>query len=215
MKIINKTERHLKAFLTLTLITSVLLTSGCDVDNGTITNTIALPTDSTLNLFCEDIGINTETCVLDDPENPYVHVAIDDVTKFILNDSAPSAKSRFYVWATALARSPTGENQYYTALSLHQMYAESGSITTQEQTKRAYRSVLDNFFLSATFFVQTLPSGDVTYAVAVKDLVGANLYNPTLSTIISLYTDQVLALVDISEWGYIYDTTNLVMNERD
>ena len=215
MKIINKTERHLKAFLTLMLITSVLLTSGCDVDNGSVTNTIALPTDSTLNLFCEDVGINTETCVLDDPENPYVHVAINEVTKFILNDDAPSAKSRFYVWATALARSPTGENQYYTALSLHELFAESGSPTTRVQAINAYRSVLDNFFLSATFFVVSTPSGDVSFAAFVKDLVGQNLVEPTLPTIISLYTDKLLALSDMSEWGYIYDEDNNATNKRN
>ena len=215
MKILNKTERHLNTFLTLTLITFVLLASGCDVDEGVVTNTIPLPTDSTLDLFCEDVGINAETCVLDDPANPYAHVAVNENTKFILNDDAPSAKSRFFVWATALARSPTGENQYYTALSLHELFAESGSPTTQEQAKRAYRSVLDNFFLSATFFVVSTPSGDVSFAAFLKDLVGQNLVEPTLPTIIALYTDKLLALSDMSDWGYIYDEDNNATNKRN
>ena len=215
MKIINMNERHRHGYMTLMLITFVLLASGCDVDDGIVLSAIPLPTDSAVDLFCEDAGINTEACILDDPDNPYANATVNEDTKFVLNDDAPSAKSRFYLWATALARSPTGENQYYTALSLHELFAESSSPTTQAQAKTAYRSVLDNFFLSATFFVVTLPSGDVSFAAPLKDIVGANLHNPTGATLVSLYTAQIFALSDMSQWGYIYDTTNLVTNKRN
>jgi len=94
-----------------------------------------------------------------------------------------------------------GENQYYTALSLHEVYGESGSPTTRDQAIKAYRSVLDNFFLAPTFITE------FGIAVALKDWVGANLSDPTSADLEPLYPDPVEenALSDISEWGYIYD----------
>ena len=136
----------------------ILMTAGCDeIDGGQIQNTVQLPVDSVLNFRCEDEGVFPEDCVLDNPENPYVSVAVTEDNKFDLANEAPSAKSRYYLWATALARGVglQGENQYYTAVSLHEVYGESGSPTTRDQARKAYRSVLDNFFLAPSFF--TLP----------------------------------------------------------
>jgi hypothetical protein len=144
--------------LALLMLTApvILLTAGCDeIDSGEVQNTVQLPMDSVLNFRCEDEGIFPEDCVLDNPENPYVSVAVTEDNKFDLAADAPSAKSRYYLWATALARGAglQGENQFYTALSLHEVYGESGSLTTRDQARKAYRSVLDNFFLAPTFFI--------------------------------------------------------------
>jgi hypothetical protein len=88
------------------------------------------------------------------------------------------------------------------------VYAESGSPTTRDQAVKAYRSVLDNFFLAPTFFTE------FGIAVALKDLVGNNLYDPASEGLVSLYPDpaQALALSDISEWGYVYDPETGIMS---
>ena len=109
-----------------------LIFAGCgkDSDDGEVRNEIDIPTDIVLNLFCEDIGIFTETCVLDDPDNPYASVpfvtanpdpdadpgADFNAAKFALAaDVAGNPKATFYVYATAQARAPSALSR---ALSL-------------------------------------------------------------------------------------------------
>ena len=162
MKIQVYKKRYLNK-LALLMFTApvILMTAGCDIDGGEVQEGITLPEDSVLNFRCEDEGIFPEDCVLDNPENPYVSVAVTEDNKFDLANDAPSAKSRYYLWATALARGAglQGENQYYTAVSLHEVYGESGSPTTRDQARKAYRSVLDNFFEAPSFFtfIEILP----------------------------------------------------------
>ena len=156
MKIQDYVKQYLNRLSVLMLTATVILvTAGCDeIDSGEVQNSVTLPVDSVLNFRCEDEGIFPEDCVLDNPENPYVSVAVTEDNKFDLAEDAPSAKSRYYLWATALARGVglQGENQYYTAVSLHEVFGESGSPTTRDQARKAYRSVLDNFFLAPSFF---------------------------------------------------------------
>jgi hypothetical protein len=192
--------------VTMVACLMITLTAGCDVeDRGVVRNEVPLPTDSILNFACEDEGIFPEDCVLENPDNPYRTANVTDDTKFALSDDAPSAKSRYYVWATALARQPTGENQFFTALSLHEVFGESTSPTTREQAIKAYRSVLDNFFFSATFFVVSLAQGDAAVATALKDTVGRNLVEPARASLVPLYSAPLLAQDAISSWGYIYE----------
>ena len=215
MKILNYIEQHLKILgATLVVGSMLLFTAGCsEVDGGTVQNTVELPTDSVLNFYCEDEGIHLEPCVLDNPENPYAKVAVTEDNKFELSEDAPSAKSRYYLWATALAKGAgiPGENQNYTALTLHEVFAESASPTTRDQAKKAYRSVLDNYFLAPTFFGPFTPQEDF-FAVAIKDLVGQNLYDPSAANLVSFYADPVNALAEISEWGYIYNIETNTMS---
>jgi hypothetical protein len=216
MKIQDYAMQYMNMFVVLMLTVPVILMSaGCDeIDSGEVQNTVVLPLDSTLNFACEDEGIFPDDCVLDNAENPYASVAVTEDNKFALSDEAPSEKSRYYLWATALAKGAglQGENQYYTALSLHKVYAESGSPTTRDQAIKAYRSVLDNFFLAPTFFLVTVTTGDVSFAVSLKDIVGANLYDPAAASLVSLYSDPIFALEDISEWGYVYDPATGIMS---
>jgi hypothetical protein len=195
----------------LAVLATAFITSCSEIEGGDVVNSTALPLDSQIDLHCEDAGVYPDTCILDDPNNPYARANVTEATKFELSDGAPSAKARFYMWATMLAKNPSGENQYYTALSLHQVYSESASPLIQAQTKKAYRSVLDNFFSSVTFYIQPVTQGDVPYAVSLKDIVGTNLYNPTSANLVSLYSDPIFALEDMSQWGYVYDTTNEVV----
>lgn len=211
---------------------AIISTTGCgEVDGGSLRNTVELPEDSMLNFHCADEGIHLNTCVLDNPENPYANVTItepsdeepddpctelyDPTSKFTLSDDAPSSKARYYLWATALARGVglQGENQYFTAFYLHALYAESGSPTTREQALKAYRSLLDNYFLSVTFDKYDVAAcEEVKVAAALKDRVGENLYAPTDPALISLYTQQDFALQDLGDWGYIYDPVTGIMS---
>ena len=55
---------------------------------------------------------------------------------------------------------------------------------------------------------------EATISFALKDLVGRNLFDPESVKLVSLYDDpaQALALSDISNWGYVYDTDTGIMS---
>jgi len=201
---------------------------------------IVLPTDTLLNLYCADVGITIDPCVLDDPENPYRQTATrefdvndpDAETKFALFLDIPpgptGAKARFYLWATALARRPSGENQYYTAVALHELFTAAGDPIIREQALKAYRSVWDNFFGSVTVFeccgeFFPFPRDDTAFAFPLNELVLEALvraaefpdaaypggYTPLIpenyqdlngdAGLIELETQEV-----ITSWGYVY-----------
>ncbi len=150
----------------------VLFTTGCGPDStdGTPFTSYTLPTDLILGLRCEDAGVYRETCVLLDEENPYQNIPTGEfdennpdepIGKLELLEEIPpgptGAKARFYLWATALARRSSGENQYYTARALHELWTAQvqigiGDPLVRRQAVKAYRSVLDNYFGSVTFF---------------------------------------------------------------
>ena len=166
------------------------------------------------------MGIFDEQCVLTDPENPFVNVATfefnvndpDAPTKFSLFEAIPQgptgAKARFYLWATALARFPSGENQWYTARALHEVYHYNEDDIIRQQALRAYRSNLDNFFGSVTFF-------DVfgsSIPAPLNEIVACNIYRVGSTGWSRLVVDDqgnpandldVLAL--FGEWGYEFD----------
>ena len=214
MKISNNSEKNLKDNKTwrLMIVSALALAvTACgevDKNDGEVSNSVALPTDSVLTLYCPDAGIADEPCILDDPQNPYAITPVNDDTKFTLNDDAPSAKSRYYLWATAQAMSPRGENQYYVGAALHEMYSESGSELAREQALRAYRSVLDNYFNSVTFFeADFLPGDDIFFPFPVRKLVGQNMVNPG-APFAPLFDEPVEALEIFGQWGYTYDDQN-------
>lgn len=252
-------KRYLKAvhsggFRRLSVILSgllVLAVTGCDPDkdDGKVINETPLPTDTRLALQCEEVGIFTETCVLDDPNNPFRTSLIkefdvndpDADTKFEqladldLPEGPEGAKSRFYFWATALARRVSGENQFYTAVALHEIYtagggADGGSPNARNQAIKAYRSVLDNFFGSVTFFstcdflYPSPPEPEFLYSVIVSDMAGKNLVDPpgpttftdcdgninNVSGLVTLYPkptpveSEFKAKEVLGKWGYSY-----------
>lgn len=98
-----------------------------------------------------DMGIHPNRSILADPNNPFV----DGITlegKFQAFEDSPAAG--FYGMGTALAYEPTGEHQYYTALSLHQLY-DQGDVDdpglVRDMALRGYQTVLDTFPGSVTF----------------------------------------------------------------
>ncbi len=182
--------------------------AACEVEetDGIDVTTVPLPLDSLLTLYCDDVGVGAETCVLDDPENPFAKVPLSDDNKFDL--ATPSSKAEFYLWATAQAQSARGENQYYTAEALHKVFAENGDDRIKEQALRAYRAVLDNHLDEVTFFGPFPPGSENFTPQKVALRVAYNLLAPTQST----YTgDFVPLFADINEvqalfgqWGYTY-----------
>ena len=201
------------------VLISALVISGCgrDTDDGDVVNTTALPTDDTipLNLECEDVGLAGEDCILEDDNNPYARATVTEDTKFELDADAPSATAKFYVWGTALARSAgaPGENQFYTALNLHRMWASSNSELTRLQALKAYRSYLDNYFNSVTFF--EIPIGSENFFPQSLDMmVGQLLFDAvdvnntfTSSRLFSNDPDVNVAEAQqiVGSWGYFYD----------
>lgn len=202
----------------------LLLLIGCgspDSDDGEVQNAVELPRDLILNLFCEDMGIFTETCVLDDPDNPYSRVNVNNDNKFDLADAAPSVKARVYLWATALARNSSGENQINAAKALYRLSNESCSQLIQDQAQRAYRSVLDNYFGDVTFFSTDdfgAPFVEVFYPFPVKILavddlrLGVGSADPRCGpTGVEFMFDpdplrnDFVARVKLNEWGFLYD----------
>lgn len=203
----------------------LLVASGCEErggGDGIVINEIILPTDVVLNLYCEDVGIFDETCVLDDPENPYALVATPEFdvnnpdpnqpTKFDLLANIPpgptGAKARFYLWATALARRQNGENQWYTARALYELFdANSNPISKDEivraQALKAYQSVLDNFFGSVTVFAGV--------AVGLNEETAKDIFFPDTIGFRRLPPDNISAVELFTEWRYRYDIQNDVV----
>jgi len=203
--------------------------AGSVEDDGTgnivATGNIPLPTDTLLNLFCEDVGITPQTCVLDDPENPYRQTATgefdvnnpDAETKFELFVQIPpgpnGAKARFYLWATALARRPSGENQWYTALALHELWDAAEDPIVQAQALRAYKSTLDNFFGSVTFFNSEdfglLPN--VPFSVLLNELTASQVVCSPIENYTKLIPlteqDPFFGRGVLADWGYTYEFT--------
>jgi hypothetical protein len=185
-----------------------------------------LPSDVVLNLACANVGVHPETCVLQDPENPFVTTPIIEFNqnapgadnKFDLFNSIPpgptGAKARFYFWATALARRPSGENQYYTALALHELFDANSNVISEDelvrdQALKAYRSVLDNFFSSVTVFSccpGASPDGEpVPFAVPLNELTADAIYRTDRTGFRRLVPgDPINALSVFLDWGYAY-----------
>ncbi len=205
--------------LLLVVFSSFMLLTACgkSSSDGKVQNTVDLPTDDTrpFNLYCKDVGLYLEDCVLDDPDNPYARSAVTEDTKFDLDADAPSATAKFYLWATALTRGAgnPGENQFYVALNLHRMWASSNSELTRLQALRAYQSYLDNFFDTITLPEEPADSG-IFVPRSMNLWTGQMLFDPTAlgnywnSTRLFNPDPDVNrneAANEVNDWGYFYD----------
>lgn len=217
MKQLNNQHRQptrpaLSGLIATTLLTALLVGCGGDsgVDSGEVVNYVEFPSGEFDSLYCPEIGVGEENCVLYDPANPYARAGVNDQTKWDLAGDAPNLKSRFYLWATALARGPQGENQFYTADTLHNIYRQEGSVLAQEQAKKGYRAVLDNFYGSVTF------TGPVDAQVEnlLRNWVTDRLVNPA-GGLPQLYDDRSLAIQALDDWGYVYDDSTMTISKKD
>lgn len=187
------------------LVLAVMAVASCDVKNGVVSGRIELPTDNTLNLYSSDEGIYPNTDILNDPANPFADAGLNSDNIWDFNDMCPSAKAKYYLWATYLAVMPTGENQYMTARALHELYTVGGSQNARAQALKAYRATLDNFYDAATWWKAWWIDDNTYYAVVIRNLVGQYMYDPTDNNLLPLYDDPAQALADLSQWGYVYD----------
>lgn len=205
----------MKNILIIVLALMLLLLAGCDRKTGDLVTTVDLPTDYLLNLYSAEEGIYPDTSVLRDPANPYADASISMENVWDLNDSSPSAKAKFYLWASALTSYPMGEYQFFTAKALHELYTAGGSINAREQAKKAYRATLDHFFDDVTWWKADWIQDETYYAVLLRNLVGESMYDPSEMNMLPLYSDPVLALADLSEWGYVYDFETGTMSRKN
>lgn len=202
-----------------------MVTSGCEErtpSDGVAIDRIVLPTDLLLNLACENAGIFNETCVLADSANPFRNVATfefdvnnpEGPSKFELFEEIPAgptgAKARFYLFASALARRQSGENQWYTARALHELYSYNNDDVIRQQALKAYRSNLDNFYGSAVFF-DVFGFG---IPASLNEQVACDIVRPPVDNFIQYAeivpgtgTNPVNDLDKLQlfgEWGFIY-----------
>ena len=194
---------------------ALILMSACDRKTGDLLIPSELPTDNVLNLYSSTEGIHPDTSTLNNPENPFANAGVSMENIWDLSDACPSAKSRFYLWATLLSNVPTGEHQYFTARALHELYTVGGSENAKNQAKKAYRATLDHFFDSVTWWKADWIVEETYYAVLIRNLVAKNMYDPSEMNLMPLYSDPVLALADLSEWGYVYDPITETVSRRD
>jgi hypothetical protein len=189
---------------------------GAASDNGQIVTQVEMPTTFT-SFYCPNEGVGEESCVLFNPANPYARTPINSMNpdteiayKWELNNQTQSDLSRFYLWATAHARDAQGENQFYTAQSLHTIFSNEGSTLARDQAKLAYRSLLDNFFGSVTF---TGPA-NAQVSNLLRNWVADRLVNPSSAGLPQLYDSQSAALQAIDDWGYLYDANTTTISRK-
>ena len=210
--------------LMLLFALAVLGAQGCGSGDGGGKNitTQELPTGFSLGLECDGVGVYPEDCVLDDRRNPYATINIvefdpndeDADNKFDLFEQIPPgpeyAKARFYFWATALARRASGENQFYTAVALHELWSAGvddgfGSPNAQEQAKKAYRACLDYFFDDFTFIGPFPPPDGDFIPLVIRSLVGTQLVpSPEFATLFPGNDPELNARVELGNWGYFF-----------
>jgi hypothetical protein len=215
--------------LAIMLIFFISIVSGC-IDDGEEGNESILPADNNLNLYCENVGIHPEKCVMDDEENPYRYTGVNEEKKWDLCIGYP--KADFYLWATALASTATGENQFKVAEQLHKLYTLEGNEHIRLQTIKAYRSLLDHFYWSTTYTeAWWIEDEDIVYAeealrhMAGKRLFGTwkdddtketkNIKGMTLGNgmlLDNLFETEFHAQDEMNKWGYIFDKINEVLD---
>lgn len=139
-------------FISIAAVASVIAAS-CST-NPTYMSGVELPT-SVMSERYENEGIYPDTSVLNNPNNPFKDIDISDDLKWQLQGSG-EISVRYYCWATVLARTPSGEAQYYTALALRD--AASFDTSYKPIAAQAFLTVLDCFFSSVSYL-----SDGVTY----------------------------------------------------
>ena len=106
-------------------------------------------------LFDPTEGIHPSKVTLNNPRNPFREFGVSDDTKFqILGDGGNAGA--FYAWATVLANIPIGENQFFAASKLRDIYesnevAEEDRETVRQMAVNGFQAVLDCFPESLLF----------------------------------------------------------------
>lgn len=126
----------------------------------------------------ETEGIFPSQFVLTNELNPFRDISIDTATSFDILAKGGNAGA-FYAWATLLARTPTGERQFYAAQQLSNIFMASEVPEDDLDTVRlmaiaGFQTVLDEFPTDVTFDVTGLiPFGLATPSfLGIEDLGG-------------------------------------------
>lgn len=127
--------------------------------------------------YDETEGIYPSDVVLENPNNPFRNFdSVSEEMRFDVNEGGNAGA--FYSWATRLARSPGGENQFYAAASLAGVWAakeledEDELETVRLMAIAGFQSVLDYFPDSVTF--------DATGTISFRLATPAYLFIETL-----------------------------------
>jgi hypothetical protein len=122
-------------------------------------------TNVVFHLAGPNMGVYPDQSVLSEPNNPFANdppntncapdLGAGCTAKWLIQANA-GAVVGFYSWATLDAITPSGENQYYAALDLQQIYqtgqADQGDLPTVKTLAiRGYQAVLDYFPTSVTY----------------------------------------------------------------
>ncbi|MBT8452016.1 MAG: hypothetical protein KJO40_08640 [Deltaproteobacteria bacterium] len=106
-------------------------------------------------LFDPTEGVHPSKVTLSNPRNPFRQSGVSDDTKFAIIGDGGNAGA-FYAWATILAEIPIGENQFFTAIKLRDLYlsnevAEEDRDTVRQMAIDGFQVVLDCFPESLLF----------------------------------------------------------------
>ena len=120
-----------------------------------------------LNLADATSGVHPSQAVMMDPNNPFRSARSGPETKWQI-ESAGHPIASFYSWATWLATEPTGEHQYYTALSLRSVLQRALVPEDKREQVRVmaiegFRAVLEHFPDAVTYDF----TGTVAYPIAL------------------------------------------------
>ena len=126
---------------------SMLSGIACDVENpnyfyGVDSSSVEF------EIYSLNEGLHPHSDVLDNPSNIFASVYDQDLRWEVESHGSP--ESKFYLWATMLAKEPIGENQFYTASALEQLYRLQNvdrdmAPTVWQMTIDRYQAVLDHF----------------------------------------------------------------------
>ena len=102
-------------------------------------------------------GIHPSVVTLENPNNPFRAFNISDDTKFAILDGGGNAGA-FYAFATILTAIPIGENQYFAAIKLRDIYRsnevpEEDREIVRQMAVNGFQSILDCFPDSLLFDV--------------------------------------------------------------
>jgi len=128
------------SYIKLSLIGLVLAAAACG-DDGQYEfgfNTTGIE----FELFDPTEGVHPSKVTLDNPRNPFRESGVSDQTKFAILGDGGNAGA-FYAWATILAEIPIGENQFFTAVKLRDLY-ESNEVA-EEDRDTVRRMAIDGF----------------------------------------------------------------------
>ena len=101
------------------------------------------------------MGVHPSRVVLFEQDNPF-RAGLGPETKWLIESHDDTIVDyvgsipRFYAWATMTAYEPTGENQFYTASALGDMWTyeeakPSDLVFVRDMAIRGYQAVLDHF----------------------------------------------------------------------